>query len=219
MQIFIPYPTFDDSVKCLDKRRLQKQNLETTQILDAILNLPTKSGKERKGWLNHPALVMWKNHPGALTDYLERGIVECNARGIKTDYVQDRLNLYRSLNACQDRTLPIWWGDIKVHNSHKSRLLQKGFEELFKKQKTAQNTIEWYANFNWDEMKDPNLFLKEYLWAENITSESYDLKVRVSKDTFNNKQKIIKEYGTNPFFSGISQLPHPQGMGLPTRSL
>ena len=140
MQIFIPYPTFDDSVKCLDKRRLQKQNLETTQILDAILNLPTKSGKERKGWLNHPALVMWKNHPGALTDYLERGIVECNSRGIKTDYVQDRLNLYRSLNACQDRTLPIWWGDIKVHNSHKSRLLQKGFEELFKKQKTAQNT-------------------------------------------------------------------------------
>ena len=197
MQTFVPYDDFAKSQECLDNRRAIKQNLETTQLLDAILNLPTKTGKPRKGWLNHPALIMWQATPGALVDYLEFGIAECKRRGFKTDYYQERLCIYRDLVSSYE--LPIWWGDESVHKSHRYRLLQKGYEELLKGQKNAHNTIMWYQSFDWEEMQDLELFNKEYKWPMHISDQSYELEERVSKDALKNKQSLINIYGTNPY--------------------
>jgi len=200
MQTFVPYSCIIESHQALDNRRLVKQNLETSQLLDAILDLPTKTGKPRKGWLNHPALIMWKNNAKALTDYLEAGINESNHRGFKSDYCQERLVIYRKLTSMDNDDLPIWWGDQAVHSSHKLRLLQKGYEEKLKDQKNADSTIEWYKAFNWDEMRHPEFFNCEYKWAVNITEDSYELQEKVSKDALKIKQLLIEKYGVNPYF-------------------
>jgi len=203
LQTFVPYSDYIKSHQSLDNRRLIKQNLETTQLLDAILNLPTKNGLPRKGWLNHPALVMWQNNPKALSNYLESGIAVSNQRGFKTDYCYERLCIYRELLVNDNSENPIWWGDESVHSSHRSRLLQKGYEELFKDQKNAYKTIQWYKDFDWSEMQAPELFYQEYKWPTNITSGSYDLEERVTKNALKIKQSLIIAYGSNPYAANI----------------
>lgn len=52
MQIFIPSPSYLQTARQLDKRRLNKQIIEAAQILRAI-------NGEGRGWLNHPATQMY----------------------------------------------------------------------------------------------------------------------------------------------------------------
>lgn len=47
MQTFLPYPSFVESAKCLDRQRLGKQRVEVLQLLKALL-VPGS------GWGNHP---------------------------------------------------------------------------------------------------------------------------------------------------------------------
>ena len=62
MQIFIIGTPFE-TAKDLDPRRLNKQIIETKQIIDAILGVG-------KGWFNHPIVKMYKNNPQFLMMYL-----------------------------------------------------------------------------------------------------------------------------------------------------
>ena len=62
MQTFLPYADFAKCARVLDTKRLNKQILETYQILRAI------KGRS-KGWRNHPATKMWKNDYFALAAY------------------------------------------------------------------------------------------------------------------------------------------------------
>jgi hypothetical protein len=78
-------------------------------------------------------------------------------------------------------------------------LLQKGYEELFKDQKNACKTIQWYKDFDWSEMQAPELFYQEYKWPTNITSRSYDLEERVTKNALKIKQSLVTAYGSNPY--------------------
>lgn len=55
MQVFVPYPSPIDVAKCLDRKRLLKQQLECTQILEANNGLSD-------AWLNHPVAKMYKPH-------------------------------------------------------------------------------------------------------------------------------------------------------------
>lgn len=61
MQIFITGTPFD-TARDLDPRRLNKQIIETDQIIKAI----TGFGK----WFNHPIVKMYKNHVNFLMLYL-----------------------------------------------------------------------------------------------------------------------------------------------------
>lgn len=56
MQTFLPYPSFRESAKCLDNKRLGKQRVECIQIIKAINN-------PKYGWQNHPAVKMWRGTP------------------------------------------------------------------------------------------------------------------------------------------------------------
>jgi len=201
MQTFLPYADFYQSYQSLDKTRLQKQILETTQLLDCILNLPTKTGKPRKGWMDHPALLMWKNNPGSLVNYLRAGIKEAQNRNIKTDYAQSKLLQYETFNL--DPRQPIWLGDSNIHSSHKSRLLQKGWEQKFKGQKNTNKIIEWYQSFKWPEMYDPELMQCDYKWPVNIIDDTYELGIKVSKTALKFKNDVIKAYGLNPYNSSL----------------
>jgi len=74
MQTFLPYKSFTKSAQVLDYKRLGKQRVEAMQIFNALTGVPTKSGKAYTGWLNHPAVVMWKDYEEALLLYKNKMI-------------------------------------------------------------------------------------------------------------------------------------------------
>src|SRR3954469_14280601 len=62
VQTFLPYPSFAESVRILDRARMGKQRVEALQVLRAI----TVPGY---GWGNHPVAKMWRGYVPALTKY------------------------------------------------------------------------------------------------------------------------------------------------------
>ena len=197
MQVFMPYADYQKSLESLDTKRLVKQGLEASQLLDIMFNIPTKSGKLRKGWMNHPALIAWATTPGALVQYLIYNSLEMKNRNCKTDYIDTKLSEYKKYTT--SLSSPVWLGDEEIHSSHRARLLQKGFEEKENGRKKADETIQWYSQFKWEEMKDPDLFRRDYIWPENITQSSYNKKISVSKDRLKVKESLIQVYGGNPW--------------------
>ena len=86
MQTFLPYPSFAQSAKCLDSRRLGKQRVETLQLLKALT-------EPAYGWQNHPATRMWRGYVPALASY---GVTICNewlSRGYR-DTCRDKIAQY-----------------------------------------------------------------------------------------------------------------------------
>lgn len=55
MQVFVPYEEPYFVAQSLDNRRLNKQVLESRQIIKAITG-------ESEGWKKHPVVNMYKNH-------------------------------------------------------------------------------------------------------------------------------------------------------------
>lgn len=63
MNTFLPYDNFEKCASILDNKRLNKQILECTQIINVILkkvNL-VKNENNKKGWWNHPVFNLWMN--------------------------------------------------------------------------------------------------------------------------------------------------------------
>lgn len=112
MQTFLPYPSFIQSAAVLDDARLRKQQVEAEQILKVRAN------PNPKGWANHPAVLQWKDYEIALTYYLSAVSKECTKRGFKGRHDND--TPYCTIN------MPPWFGDMRIHESHQSRLLFKG---------------------------------------------------------------------------------------------
>ena len=139
MQTFLPYDDYKKSAKCLDYRRLGKQRVECYQIL---ITLYTK----RKAWSNHPATKMWRGYEIELCEYAIEMCNEWIKRGYK-DNLSLKINNIKDLfvNKYKIVNLPHWINDIRVYESHKSRLLQK-------------DNI-WYSQFDWN--VDCNL---PYFW-------------------------------------------------------
>lgn len=116
MQTFLPYADFRQSAIALDYRRLGKQRVETKQLITAI-----NGGS--KGWVNHPAAVMWRGHVPALAVY---GMVMCREwidRGYKDSLLPYFTELVLNSNDNLDK--PKWIGDARVHLSHQSNLVRK----------------------------------------------------------------------------------------------
>jgi len=122
MQTFVPYADMHESAVVLDNKRLNKQLLEGRQIYNII-----SDGRTTGGWVSHPAVKMWRNHDTGLFEYLRAIKDECVNRGIATEKNWNALtemhesNWFRGDNA----TLPAWWGDERVHQSHRNNLYKK----------------------------------------------------------------------------------------------
>lgn len=130
MQTFLPYPNIYKSASCLDSKRLGKQRVEAFQILKALRG-------ETNGWINHPATKMWRGHEGALVLYMNACISEWIQRGFKNTMVCQ--------HALSNDPFPWWFGDERLHASHRSNLLRKD--------------PEFYGKFGWKE--DASL---SYFW-------------------------------------------------------
>jgi len=151
MQTFLPYPSFRKSLKCLDYRRLGKQRVEAFQLLCAngdewaLATRTKRTGKTDtpKGWINHPAAVMWRQYGLALRQYYNDCIDEWVRRGYNNTMEKAPVPL-----AFEQ---PYWIGDNKLHASHRSNLLRKD--------------ADYYGQFNWSESND-----LEYIWPPEETN-------------------------------------------------
>jgi hypothetical protein len=125
MQTFLPYENFSQSAECLDYRRLGKQRVEAKQIYNIVSGQRTTGG-----WINHPAVVMWRGYSDLLALYHNRMIAEWIKRGYN--------NTMPYLPIRSERLLPqpSWLGDDKFHKSHQSNLLRK--DDLY------------YGAYHWD---------------------------------------------------------------------
>ncbi len=137
MQTFLPYPDFSQSVACLDNRRLGKQRLEAFQILGTLQN------PERRGWRNHPAVLMWRGYEDALRLYMKVAVQEWVRRGFR--------NTMELAAVPESPQLPPWLGDPAFHASHRANLLRK--DPVF------------YGQYGWTESPDLS-----YVWPVTLAN-------------------------------------------------
>ena len=116
MQTFLPYADFEESAQVLDYRRLGKQRVETWQLIRAI-------NGETRGWRNHPAAIMWRDHIPALAVY---GATMCR-EWIRRGYNDSMLDRFEVIISGEPGPLelPSWLGNKNFHLSHQSNLLRK----------------------------------------------------------------------------------------------
>ncbi len=138
MQTFLPYADFALSAKCLDNRRLNKQILEAKSIHNVIVY-------DLSSWRNHPIVKMWRNYPEAIALYYNACLSEWK-------YIRGKNHKYE-LFTCSPRVveLPTWFGDERIHSSHRANLLRKDFK--------------WYSQYCWDEINIDYMHTP-YYWAE-----------------------------------------------------
>ena len=122
MQTFVPWPDVYESARSLDNKRLNKQLLEGRQIYK-ILSSNQKTG----GWVNHPAVNMWRNYDNALFFYLNAIKIECTYRDISTEKNWSEIMRMHEMNYFRGTSydMPPWWGDERVHLSHRQNLYNK----------------------------------------------------------------------------------------------
>ena len=118
----MPLPDIQQSVYVLDNRRLQNQRKECVQILDALC-------WGQSSWVSHPAVKMFKGYEEFLEKYLRLCILEFIKRGGNNNIIIPVASMYPRM--------PHWWGDKRLHASHRANLLRK--------------KPEWYGQFNWRE--------------------------------------------------------------------
>lgn len=136
MQTFLPYSDFMRSALVLDKPRLGKQRVETLQLLKALHG-------QSKGWVNHPASVMWRGYENRLIDY---GLMICHVwvdvHGYKDTCAEKIRDFYDSSKPDSD---PPWMGDPLFHESHRSNLIRK--DPWFYAEKFPDT--EWFLDYVW----------------------------------------------------------------------
>ena len=126
MQTFLPLPSYADSVRTIDPRRLGNQVYRECMTLI------------RGGWPNHPASKMWRGHTHHLALYALAGLHELAARGKRYPVIEQEL--LETLERFPNTGPPPWLGDPDFHAAHRSNLLRK-------------NPV-WYGQFGWTEPPD-----------------------------------------------------------------
>lgn len=122
MQTFLPFPSFHFSLDVLDKRRLNKQNLESTQILNILLGRTNI-----RGWRNHPIVNMWRGYENSLKMYKNHGMKLAEGKGIT--YTK----LFReTIDPSINMDNPPLVGNKEFHLSHLANLKRKALEDIEK---------------------------------------------------------------------------------------
>ena len=121
---FLPEPDFRLSAQCLDRKRLGSQRLEA-KILFRVLNNEIVAPQSK-------IVKMWKGYENALALYHDLVIEEWVSRGYA--------NNMPFMKPEGEIIFPPWFGDIKVHSSHRAALLMKDFD--------------WYSKFGWKELPE-----------------------------------------------------------------
>ena len=160
MQTFLPINTVDYSevAKVLDNKRLNKQASEAWQILMVLTKLdPQGNHREPKGWVNHPAVKMWRGHEYNLGAYALAMVEEWKERNFSStidEKVKATLKAALSKQVVTSLSVnyPSWMsldGD-RVASTHRKALLVKDYD--------------WYSQFGWEEDPGYKPIEYEYYW-------------------------------------------------------
>lgn len=122
MQTFVPELSYSYIAMSLDDKRLFKQAVETKQI---YLSLTV----DEYGWKNHPAVKMWAGCEEQLLLYGWEMIVHAvSIRNFNSPvlfpWYEERISVLRQFSD-SDYPMPFWWGDNRVHASHRAMLFRK----------------------------------------------------------------------------------------------
>jgi hypothetical protein len=161
MQTFVPIATTDfiQIAKTLDNKRLNKQALEGWQILMTLLELdPLGNHRTPKGWVNHPAVKMWRGSETLLMNYVVAMGVEWSCRGYSTTIPAKAMETWfrgRDLGRVdKEPVTPEWMTDKakfeEIASTHRTALLHKDYE--------------WYSQFHWAEDTGSKPDTYEYIW-------------------------------------------------------
>lgn len=148
MQTFLPLPSFQDSARCLDNRRLGKQRVEAKQILLALgVPVGQHNGNPSSRRKNHPAVKMWYGFERALAHYAIAICDEWRARGFQDTLTEQFVQAsewirltYGDIAPSSVAGIPGWIGDPAFHAAHRSNLLRKDPEH--------------YSRLGWSEPSD-----------------------------------------------------------------
>lgn len=159
MQVFLPSTNFVEVAACLDRQRLNKQALEAWQIMMVNVGLdPVGNNRVAKGWVNHPAVKMWRGHEFALLDYIGAMVGEWKQRGYQsTIYDKANATFYAAAKLNRVGTVPYYpswfaaYGEA-VASSHRTALLVKNYD--------------WYSQFGWSEDTGVVPETYEYVWCD-----------------------------------------------------
>ena len=129
MQTFITSPNFKATAKMLDNKRLGKQRVEAMQIENTLRVLNEGIPASRaigtsRGWISHPAVLMWRGFEKMLGAYKNAMIQEWIERGFK--------NTMKFSEDTKFYVMPRWYsnGELlnRVIDSHRANLVRKNPE-------------------------------------------------------------------------------------------
>lgn len=112
---FLPLPSISKSWALLDKRRYLKQLVEATQIINALEKL--EKNEIVKGFVNHPAVRMWKGYIPGLKYYFNLGRAIWIQKGHTFAHPQ--------YSIVEEIVLPWFIGWKDFHYSHMASLMRK----------------------------------------------------------------------------------------------
>jgi hypothetical protein len=161
MQTFVPLTSgFEETAKVLDNKRLNKQALEGWQILMTLFELnPQGEHRIPKGWVNHPAVKMWRGHEVTLYLYIQEMVEEWKRRGFNStigEKAHATMKAALALGKLGDTPsmLPHWMSNPElfkqITSSHRQALLVKDYA--------------WYHQFNWPEDTGVAPTEYNYIW-------------------------------------------------------
>lgn len=164
MQTFITSDTgnYVETAWALDRLRLNKQALEGWQILLTLLELdPNGEHRTPKGWVNHPAVKMWRDCEFALYEYIMAMVTEWKNRGYQTtigDKATATMRVAWENNLLPNHFVdnrPKWMVDPErmklIASSHRTALLAKNYE--------------YYSQLGWAEDAGTQPKEYEYVWS------------------------------------------------------
>lgn len=148
MQTFITAIGFRESAENLDSQRLNKQKVEAFQIYNAATGWRRDtSGKvigPAKGWINHPAVKLWKGYEYSLCTYGIYICDECEKRGIADNAGIKEFFFSRLLY--HPYIIPHWRADPllrdKIIFTHRCNLVRKDPEFYGKKFKDVPDNYD-----------------------------------------------------------------------------
>lgn len=133
MQIFLPYPSFTESSKILDTKRLGNQRNEIYQIIKILYFKST-------GYMHHPIVKMWAGYESSLILLYNETITAWINRGYKNSMPLIDIRTVGKI------LIPDWFGQNEVHSKYRSLLLSKNFD--------------YYSKLGWIESPNEEPFYK-----------------------------------------------------------
>lgn len=140
---FVTSNSVSECASNLDNKRLGKQRVEAKQIIDCI------ESKLTKGFGNHPATLMWKDHIIGLKYYCNAMIKEWKSRkNSKGEPFKNTMEIYE-LDIKDEKEIMPWWFYCKqLQLTHKCSLLRKN-PVYYKFELTEKEQEFMYTGYMW----------------------------------------------------------------------